>query len=471
MAVAKMNQIRTTLDKSIAYILRIGRPDPPACASCDYSDDLSDASALAARMLEDLEACPGHREGGVLAHHLIQSFSPDDPVTPRMAHEIGVRLAEGFAPGHRYVIATHADRAHVHNHIIVCAAGPDGRKLRTRPGETVGRLRELSDRLCREYGLSVIPEREAPVRAPSLGELHASMRGESVKDRIRLAVERAAAGSGDFDGFVRLLRESGVGLKARGNRLTFTDLATGMRVRDARLGRGWDEWSIMTRIGRTVLKPIGFGEKLADGGDGTVMRVRLPGTGGRLMIAVPLTQVVRDGRTYRAYLPDRMRIPVMDRRGRYAGVLEGEELYRFFARPAIRIDAPARERDPLPFVPGKTDAQRRYFLAEARGLAELDGLARELNLASGVMAGGGDVDEAIRGTERAIGEARGRMHRFLAEHGADGRDVPEQNARELDRLERDLRALRRLRERAGGTTTNVEGARRGPRRNHEGSTR
>ena len=97
-----------------------------------------------------------HKNGGVTAYHVIQSFAEGE-VDAETAHEIGVKLAEEmFRDRFEVVVATHLNTNHIHNHLIVNSVSfVDGKKYEgTRTNYY--RLREISDDLCRDYGLSVI---------------------------------------------------------------------------------------------------------------------------------------------------------------------------------------------------------------------------------------------------------------------------------------------------------------------------
>lgn len=99
----------------------------------------------------------------IKAHHLIQSFSPEDNITPAEAHEIGKKLMQEFLGGqHEYVIATHIDKEHIHNHIVFNATSfYNHKKFRSVPYKTAAQIRSISDKLCAEHGLSVLKENQA----------------------------------------------------------------------------------------------------------------------------------------------------------------------------------------------------------------------------------------------------------------------------------------------------------------------
>ncbi|MBT1170689.1 relaxase/mobilization nuclease domain-containing protein [Bifidobacterium sp. SO4] len=468
MAVVKVGQIKTTLHLSIAYIINPDKTEEGTLVTANYSDMVSDPAALAEAMLESLDrTAAGRRAGGVLAHHVIQSFSPDDSrrMTAQQVHEIGIAFVEEITGGgHQYVIATHVDRDHTHNHIIICAANTETRrKLRVQRG-TLGAWREVSDRLCRERGLEVLPRRDRSRTREGLGterhgfglgELYASAKGDAVKDRIRLAVDAAAASSVDFDSFAAAMRRNGVRVDVRGRHLTFTDVASGLKVRDVRLGRAYDEPNIMARIGRGTVTPISFNRRMIAASDDGMMRVWLPGTRRGLALTVPVVAIVRDGDTYRAYLPTASPCVITDRRGRYVRRITPEGLYEFFSRPPVRLEPATRESR---LTPGKSEAQRNWYRLQARKLDQLHDLADELNTATRLTRDDVSVDDAIRDVTNRIASEREAFQALLValDESTDAEPVDGNRSgelarelrdreRRLDRLSNELKTLRRLR--------------------------
>jgi len=101
-------------------------------------------------------------KGNRVAYHVIQSFSPDDDITPEQANEIGKRLCEELYPNYQCVISTHIDRGHLHNHISINAINLDGTKLDDRLGnekEGLYGLSNTSDKIAAEYGCFIMPKR------------------------------------------------------------------------------------------------------------------------------------------------------------------------------------------------------------------------------------------------------------------------------------------------------------------------
>ncbi len=161
MAITKIHAIKSTLGKALAYIENPDKTDgqmlvsgyncEPQTASIDF-----EMTAVLAHKARNLK----RKRSTNLAYHLIQSFSPEDAVTPEQAHELGKKLAFEYTGGkYEYVVATHIDKGHIHNHIVINAVSfYDYKKLRTVPYRTARQIRDISDRLCIEAHLSVIDD-------------------------------------------------------------------------------------------------------------------------------------------------------------------------------------------------------------------------------------------------------------------------------------------------------------------------
>lgn len=98
------------------------------------------------------------QDKGILAHHYVQSFSPEENITPEQAHEIAVELMKKVAPNFQYVIATHGDRDHVHNHIVINSCDMQRGCKWLDSQTTLKAIRDESDKLCISRGLSIIEE-------------------------------------------------------------------------------------------------------------------------------------------------------------------------------------------------------------------------------------------------------------------------------------------------------------------------
>ena len=98
-----------------------------------------------------------NKNDGVLAYHSYQSFKEGE-VTPDIAHEIGVKFAEGMFEDYEVIVATHQNTTHVHNHLIINSVSFKTGKKYNNNRTNLAKLRHISDSLCAEYGLSILEE-------------------------------------------------------------------------------------------------------------------------------------------------------------------------------------------------------------------------------------------------------------------------------------------------------------------------
>ena len=142
---------------------------------------------------------------GVFFYQYVQSFSPEEQVTPLEAHQIALELTERFFPGYEVLVATHVDAAHIHSHFVVNSVGPDtGKKLHFTP-RTLEKMRQLSDQICQEHGLTVLkPYRQkAQVKGLRPGEYRSALQGKSWKFRLIAEIEAAMERTGSREDFIR----------------------------------------------------------------------------------------------------------------------------------------------------------------------------------------------------------------------------------------------------------------------------
>lgn len=145
---------------------------------------------------------------GVLAYHIIQSFSPGE-ATPDQVHEIGCEFARRFlADRFECTVSTHLDKGHLHNHIVVNSVSyADGKMFRNNFDTYYHGIRQVSDELCRENRLSVI---ETDGKGKSYDEWLSGQAGKpTIRGMVRKDVEQAIAAADSFDGFITELQNMG----------------------------------------------------------------------------------------------------------------------------------------------------------------------------------------------------------------------------------------------------------------------
>ncbi len=186
------------------------------------------------------------KEDGILAFHGYQSFKPGE-VTPEIAHEIGLKLAQELWPDHQVIIATHLDKAHIHSHFVVNSVGLDGKKFDSNHA-SYRKMRAVSDRLCREYGLSVIEPRSTNA-TKHYTEWAAEHAGEpTFRSIIREDMDYAIRYSMTMEQFYAAMKKKGYIFEQRGSFLRIKALGMKRFVRLQSLGNGYTETAIRQRI-------------------------------------------------------------------------------------------------------------------------------------------------------------------------------------------------------------------------------
>ena len=247
MAVTKIKAIRGTLSKAIAYILNPEKTDEKLLVS-----SYGCASETAAREFEwtrKMAEQKGMNPVRIIARHVIQSFEIGE-VTPELAHEIGKQFADEILGGkYEYVLTTHIDKDHVHNHLIFNAVDFVDYHAYKSYKRIYYDMREVSDRLCKENGLSVIP----PSQNKGMGykEYTEAKRGTSWKQKLKQTIDRLVITAKDYDDFLRLMQEAGYEIKT-GKYISFRAEAQERFTRSKTIGENYTEERIKERIaGRT----------------------------------------------------------------------------------------------------------------------------------------------------------------------------------------------------------------------------
>ena len=199
------------------------------------------AKEIMLSLLEDTDS------SDIQAYHGYQSFKPNE-VTPDVAHAIGVQLAnELWGEDFPVIVATHIDKGHVHNHFCLSATGFSGKRYHDCKA-TYKLMRDTSDRLCREYGLSVI-EKPKQQGAKHIAEVHAKQQGiPTIRDQIRADIDNACQGVTEFAMFVERLERRGYTLERRGSFLRVRPDNYNKFFRLDKLGEGYTEEDIEARI-------------------------------------------------------------------------------------------------------------------------------------------------------------------------------------------------------------------------------
>ena len=194
------------------------------------------------------------KKSDIVLYQIRQSFKPGE-ISPEKAQEIGFELAMSFTKGkYQFVVATHTDHAHIHNHIIFNSTSLDHtQKFRNFLGSSEA-IRKISDKLCLENGLSII---EAPKQGPShYGKWLGDKKPLSWQEQLRQTIDAVMAQKPpDFDTFLKLMMESGYEVK-QGQHLAFKASGQQKFTRLRSLGEGYSEEELRSAIlGKTIHAP------------------------------------------------------------------------------------------------------------------------------------------------------------------------------------------------------------------------
>ena len=205
MAITKIHAIQATVNKAVDYICNPAKTDEnilissfgcsPETAAFDFKFALSKTN----------QADPNK------AFHLIQAFMPGE-VSYKEAHQIGIELADKLLEGkYSYIVATHIDKGHVHNHIIFCAADNINHEKYHDCKKTYYHIRHLNDELCSEHQLSVLPPTDQ--RGKTYKEWLSSKNNSSWKTRLKNDIDEAIQTIDTYEDFLDLIRAKGYEIK------------------------------------------------------------------------------------------------------------------------------------------------------------------------------------------------------------------------------------------------------------------
>ena len=199
------------------------------------------AKEIMLSLLEDTDS------SDIQAYHGYQSFKPNE-VTPDVAHAIGVQLAnELWGEDFPVVVATHIDRGHVHNHFCLSATGFSGKRYHDCK-VSYKLMRDTSDRLCREYGLSVI-EKPKKENRKHIAEVHAEKKGiPTIRDQIRADIDSVVRYEVTLKSFYKRMQLLGYKFEYRGQYLRIKPYGYNKFFRMDKLGAEYTEEGLQARM-------------------------------------------------------------------------------------------------------------------------------------------------------------------------------------------------------------------------------
>ena len=263
MAITKIHPIKSTLNLAIAYITNEEKTTEKILVSTNKCF-ASTAHTAFIKTRKDNKV-----NETVLARHLIQSFMPDE-ATPEIAHQIGMELCKRILKDqYEFVLTTHIDKGHIHNHIIFNNVNMVTGKCYQSNKRSYHQIRYQSDKLCKENNLSVIDEfyetyrKKYKTNGKSWYENDQSKKGTSWKSRLQFDIDRLIKQSKDWDDFLKTMADLGYEIKY-GKHIAFKPKDKARFTRAKTIGEDYTEERLKERIAErefiktpTVKKRIG----------------------------------------------------------------------------------------------------------------------------------------------------------------------------------------------------------------------
>ncbi len=250
MAITKIHPIKTTLNLSIDYICDPAKTDEEILISsflCGHKTAALEFEKTKEKM---------NSQSKNLARHLIQSFMPGE-VSPELAHTIGQELCDKHLQGkYEYVITTHVDKEHIHNHIIFSNVSHLDGKAYISNKRSYHQIRNISDSLCREHQLSIATESNTSqvrnkTKGSSYKEYQERKKGNSYKAKLQYTIDLAIKKATDWDDFLRLLQSQGYEVKY-GKHISFRAVGQERFTRAKTIGDDYTEEKIKERIDNSL---------------------------------------------------------------------------------------------------------------------------------------------------------------------------------------------------------------------------
>lgn len=207
MAYTKIHAVTATVHKAVAYICNPDKTNQNILISSFGCSPETAAYDFKFALSKTRQSDPNK------AFHLIQAFLPGE-VSYDEAHQVGIELADRLLEGkYSYIVSTHIDKNHLHNHIIFCAADNIEHKKYHDSRQTYYKIRHLSDELCAEHNLSVI--QSGNKRGKKYNEWQAEKSGSSIKSILCRDINAAIKSASSYDAFLLIMQTKGYEIKGQ----------------------------------------------------------------------------------------------------------------------------------------------------------------------------------------------------------------------------------------------------------------
>lgn len=263
----KSISLHTTVHKALKYILDPGKTESLLyTSSMNCMTNAEDAYLEMKAVYEHYSAklfqtpMPAHGKADVKAIHYIQAFDPKDHISPELAHRIAKAFArKTFGDDVQVVIATHVDKKHVHNHVIINSYSVSGQKFYANQ-KTLQRVRQYSDRVCLAFGVKPYDKDQGRGQTIAYNEWEHKKRGTSWKEKIRTDIDELVAHVRNLDELLYELELRGYEVR-KGKYISLKAPGQQRAVRTKTLGEDYTAESLASRI---LWRDVGAGAALHD---------------------------------------------------------------------------------------------------------------------------------------------------------------------------------------------------------------
>lgn len=210
MAVTKIIPVKVNVKACINYVINAKKTEEQTLIYSNGCQANASAEVFFERANSKNTKCRNDQKPN-LAYHFIQSFSPEDNITPEKALELGQKYIQNLLGGeYAFVMATHVDKEHIHNHFCVCASKMDmsGRKLKD-DLSLIHKMQKESDMVCREAGLSVIEEKDGKTKQYKEWLEDKSNPKGSHRTELKNDIDSSIRESKSYDEFIEKMNEKG----------------------------------------------------------------------------------------------------------------------------------------------------------------------------------------------------------------------------------------------------------------------
>lgn len=231
MAVIKRIASKATPRKIVSYLTQEEKTEEKLIGGkdCDPDNIVNDFN-----MTQELYG----KTGGVKYHHIIQSFSPEDNITPEKAHEIGKELAESQFKGFEVFVVTHKDKDHIHNHLVVNSVSFENGLKYNASNKSLWDIKRESNRLCERENLKTLDLEHKAEKRISSAEKRIMDRGQIPwKDELRQIIDIARERTKDLQSFREFLEKNfDIETRVTKNSISYKHPDHGKAIRGRSLG-------------------------------------------------------------------------------------------------------------------------------------------------------------------------------------------------------------------------------------------